>query len=399
MEKSQKKEKMSEKLYCPKCGRELTDENTHPAHNEYGVSLYCLDCESQTFENFAAQNGLHFGLFLNCARFDVPCEPTLVPRTFIDENKPTKDKWREYVANLLASSKYTDETKTFEFDSGVNRFLRIFGKELSNKDFAAYVLNEQAIVQAKPGTQTQRDKWGEQPLWNDMPCTKEIYDDLDRRYSARVQSYNGQSISPQMEEVLQKACRWDAVIDHLIAKGDAKGAKEVQAMLDSMLASEQMRKKDEKPTEQFRYDAWIVAMEKSGFMQNKDFVGPEAMMNAMCAAMRRQGKYKQPLDVAHQFELNVYNAARKNADQPPIYSLPAWLEITDEYGEFEKVTSDEYRAALKYCGLTEVKIDKVEKTAKTAEQEEENLQKTPETAEKASTKTVKPKKGSKKGGK
>ena len=355
---------MSEKLYCLKCGTELTDENTHAAHNITGISPYCLDCEAECFENFAAQNGLHFALFLNCARFDVPCEPTLVPKTFEDENKNTREKWREYICNLLASSKYKDETVTFEFDSGVNRFLRIFGREMANKDFAAYILTEQALVAAKPGTQTQRDKWGEQKLWGDMPCTKEIYDDLDRRYSARVQSYNGQSISPQMEEVLLKACKWDAVIDHLFEKGDAKGAREVQAMLDSMLASEQMRKKDEKPIEAFRFDAWIVAMEKSGYMVNRDFVGVENMMNAMCAAIMRKGKYKQPLDVAHQLEMNIINAARKNADQPLIYSLPAWLEAHDEYGEFEQVSSEAYKQALKYTGLTEVKVEKPQKSAK-----------------------------------
>lgn len=346
---------MGEKLYCLRCGKALTDENTHPAQTMTGISSHCMDCEALAFENFAAQNGLHFALFLSCARFDVPCEPTLVPKTFEDPQKNTREKWKEYIANLLASPKYGVQQRSFEFDSGINRFLRIFGKELSQKDFAAYMLAEQQIVSSKPGTQAQRDKWGEQKLWSDMPVDKEIYDDLDRRYSSRIQSYAGQTISPQMEDVLIKACRWDAVIDHLLAKGESRQAKEVQAMLDSMLASEQMRKKDEKPTAGFQLDAWIVAMERSGYMVDKDFSSKEKVIDSMLRALTRKGKYHQTLDVAHQVEMNIINHLRRNNDEPTEQGLPEDLVVTDEFGECDG-DPEEYEKALKDAKLSKLKV-------------------------------------------
>ena len=345
---------MADKLYCLKCGKPLTDENTHPAQNANGVSAYCLDCEAKSFDNFAGQNGLHFALFLNCARFDVPCEPSIVPENFAEKGN-TAQKWKDYIDALIKSPKYNEQMRSFEFDSGVNRFLRVFGKELSNKDFAGYMLAEQKLTEAKPGTQTQRDRWGEVKLWVDLPLTKEVYDDLDRRYASRMASYSGQTVTPQMEETVLKACRLDATLEHLLAKGESRPARDMQAILDNMLASEQMRKKDEKPVDAFRFDAWISAMEKSGYMLDRDFVGKEAMIEQITKAMRRK-KYRQPLDVAHQIEMNIINHARKNSDQPLLTELPEDMVVTDEYGEFEPTESDEYKKALVDTNLAKIKV-------------------------------------------
>ena len=173
-----------------------------------------------------------------------------------------------------------------------------------------------------------------------------------------------------MEEVMMKACKLDAIIDKLLENGDANSAKSVQNMLDQMLASEQMRKKDEKPIEHFTLAGWEEAFEKFGFMREKDFVSKEEMMNRMADLIERRDKYSQPLDIAHQVLMNVVNNAKKNADQPMIDTLPAWMECEDQYGECAREPSEEYKRALRYCGTTEVKFDKSkgkpakEKTAK-----------------------------------
>jgi hypothetical protein len=239
----------NEKYYCVKCGCELTDDNCHSAHNDAGISAYCIDCEAASFENFVSVNGFHFGLFLNCARFDVPCIPRLVPADILQQKGTAKEKWKRYLNATLSDPEYRDGKKTFEFDSAENNMLRVFGKELAYSDFAKYIQHERQYAESLPGTASQREKWGTSDLWQGVPMTKDIYDDLDRRFGIRHQSYSGQTITPQMEETIVKACRFDAIIDKLLARGEAKAAKEIQTMLDSMLASEQMRKKDEKPVE------------------------------------------------------------------------------------------------------------------------------------------------------
>ena len=356
----------NEKLFCLKCGAELTDENSHRAENQNEIGAYCVDCEAASFENLAALNGLHYGLFLNCARFDIPCVPSIVPADFGDtpDKKKTTDKWKDYLAAVLAHDDFKEGGKPFVFDSGEGCFFRIFGKKMTRSDFAEYCLTERALVERLPGTPAQREQWGTADLWQKTPMTTEIYNDLDRRYKKRRASYVGQTLTEQMDETLLKACRLDAIIEFLLQNGDVKAAKEAQTMLDNMLASEQMRKKDEKPVERFSMSGWQEAFEKFGFMKENDFVPKEEMMERHAALLTRPNKYPQPLDAAHQLELNVVNNARKNADQPMLNTLPCWMEITDEYGEFQKETSSEYRAALKYTGLTEVKFPKQNKKAK-----------------------------------
>lgn len=92
-------------------------------------------------------------------------------------------------------------------------------------------------------------------------------------------------------------------------------------------------------------------------MKDGDFLSIPEMQNELIKVMRGKG-YKQTLDAAHQLEMNIINNARKNADQPIVYELPEYMEVTDELQEFEKEESEEEKRAKRYAQLSTVRIDK-----------------------------------------
>lgn len=153
-----------------------------------------------------------------------------------------------------------------------------------------------------------------------------------------------------------KVAKSNVIYDHLMRQGLVKMALDVQKNIDLLLASEQMRKKDEKPIANFTPDAWIDALEKSGLMQDGQFLPLSEIEDAMIAIMRGKG-YEQTLDCAHQLELNIINNAKRNADQPVIFELPQNMRITDELGEFESEESEEEKQAKADTHLTAVRFE------------------------------------------
>lgn len=345
------------KLYCLRCGKELTDDNTHKAESETGLSVYCTDCEERVYSKFENSNGAHLALYLNCARFDVPCEPNFVPEDFgTDEfDKKNKNPWKTYVRIVEAIPKYSENKKKFSFESGQTSILHIFGKNMDKTDFSAYVRNERERAATK-GTVEQIEKWGKNRLHKNLPMTAEMYNELDRQYYNRVQAYAGQTITPTMEDTLVKVCKWNICIDYLVSVGEMTGAKQLTEMVEKVLASEQMRKVDEKPMGNFRPDAWVQAFIKKGYMTDKGFVSKEKMIEIIIKELRRR-KYNTSVDAVHQLMLNIINNARKNSDLPVLSMLPEEYKIEDDT-EFLKQESADEIEAKKYCGLTKVQFEK-----------------------------------------
>lgn len=219
-------------FYCHKCGKELTEDNSRVVSEKTNIdkiSIYCQECESDIFDTLCAENGEHIGLYLACAVIDVPCEPRLVPG--IKSSKP-KALWSEYLQSLKDKDKYyRDDThvEARRFSDGETNIRRIFGREMTERTFAKYIATEQARIEQLPGTEAQRERWGE--ICGQNMTIKEksaVYDRLDREYDNRRASFRGQTITPQMDDTIIKVCKWNYTIEKCIAAGNIRQASDLQ---------------------------------------------------------------------------------------------------------------------------------------------------------------------------
>lgn len=334
---------------CSICGKPLTDENSR--ENAYT----CLDCENKRFKQLEEANGTSIALFLMCGMVNLPLEPLILPYKFAEKES---NKWEVYCNLLKEKGKLEKNGKLRGFINGVCDIREIFGSKMSYTDFSAYVQAQQELIDEQEGTEEQRERWGIEDGY-----TTEDYNALDRMLGNRLAGFKGQTITDQMEYIMEEVAKWSLVADKLRRKGDIKGATDALKAIDTLLASECLRKKDEKPLENFRPDAWIDAFEKSGLMQDGDFLPLEELENKLIEVMKGKG-YEQTLDAVYQLEMNIINNARRNEDLPTIFELPAEMQIQDELGEFALEESEEEKDAKNYAKLTKVRVEKKPKGKK-----------------------------------
>lgn len=335
---------------CAHCGAELSEDNCRTsAQNISGMSTLCIDCEQARFDELEKMNGAWLALYFSCIAFDVPCLPLIPPYNF--EN--CEDKWKTYINALLENGGYYRRGKPATFADGETNMRRIFGKDLTESDFLQYVKAQQAKLASLPGTEAQRKRWG---VGANM--TTEKYNELDRLYEVRADSYRGQTITPQMEVTLMRVAKWSMMVDELVAARNYRAAKDVQGLVDNVLASEQMRKKDEKPVENLQLDTLVVELEKHGLMKDGKFLTYEETAEALVKNFIKKPKYKYSLDAADQMIFAMYNTMRENADLFIVNELPESLQIEDEYGEFSQEETEDEKEARRYAGLAKLRHEK-----------------------------------------
>lgn len=250
---------------------------------------------------------------------------------------------------MRGGDRKSEEALTF-FDGETN-LLRVFGKNFTEHDFARYIQSERNRLERLPGTAEQRARWGENENW-----TTQTYNELDRLFEARASSYAGQTITPQMKITLIKVAKWDREIDALIRNNKYKDARDLQSMVDSVLSSEQMRKKDEKPIEHFRPDAWVAAMERKGLMRDGKFLSLDETIKVLREYDYKRKKYKYPKEAADQLIANWVKYVRRNGDLRMAYALPRDMQTQDDYAEFEQEPSEEYEKKVYDMQLEEVQF-------------------------------------------
>ena len=339
---------------CSACGEELTEKNTFYAETENGLSPYCTKCQQAYFERLQAANGTHLALYFCCIKYDVPCNPLLLPENvnsddFLQSEEAKEGIWVYYLRKIEQSKLYDDGEDIPNFFDGVTNILRIFGKNFTERDFAKFVQYEQELIDSLEGTERQRERWGDS-------YSQEEYNELDRLYESRKESYKGVTLTAQMEDTLIKVCRWNLKIDQYIEAGNIKLAKDLQSMVETALASESMRKKDEKPVEALRIDALIEALESFGLMQDGSFLTYDETVNALRDNLIKSKKYDYSLDVADQIILDILNNMRANEDLELLTELEDQYAAEDEYGEFETEETERELAAKRYAGLTKVAV-------------------------------------------
>lgn len=341
--------------HCICCGTELTPENCRAQSTKWsidGISHYCIDCEESYYEALVEAEGISLALFHCCAAFNVPCKPLVLGT--MEEFAAAEEPWKFYIDRLEEAGEDRDGDKVLTFFDGYTDILKIFGAQMSKEDFSERIKRDRMAIDRQIGTKEQRRRWGVGAKF-----TNDTYNELDRQYEVRANSYKGQTITPQMEDALIRVAKCNYQIDNFLKHGKVKEALDLQKMVDSILSSEQMRKKDEKPVENFTPDAWVVAMEKAGLMENGMFLTKEQTVKAINKLIGRK-KYDYSLDVADQIELNIVNNARKNADMALAYDLPQEMEVVDDWGEFEEEEGEEEEERKKYAQLTPVTFTKEE---------------------------------------
>ena len=331
--------------YCCYCKEDLTDDNA------VGGSFICKECQKLIYKEIEGRNGCHLAIFLTCAAVNLPCIPKLGKGV-----EETAEPWETYVDKLASNNKLEKNTQYTTFFDGITDIRKVFGKEMTEKDFAKYLDYEQKRFAVLAGTPEQRERWGTGELCKGLPLTDELYCELDEQREIWLGRYKGQIVTPPLEQSIITICKRNKVADFLIETGAYNDAAKVQKMVDELMASEQMRKKDEKPIEQFRLDAWIDAFEKSGLMKNNDFLTFPEMEESLMKIMRGRG-YNQTLDVVHQLEKNIINNQRRNDDKQTIFELPENMKVVDELHEFVEEETAEEKHRKKYAKLPKVRIE------------------------------------------
>lgn len=341
-------------IFCCRCGENLTEENCREVSTDWnisGFSHYCLSCEETYFDRLAEKQGRHLALFHCCGTFNVPMRP--IATESIEDFENCEAPWISYIESLTEMGFDKRRNKPTTFFDGETDILRIFGREMTEtKDFAKAIFAEKRKLEAQAGTQAQRDKWGTR-----IKYSSEEYDELDRDYENRAEAFKGQTITPAMEQTLISVCKTNIELEKALARGNLKAVKEAADVMDKLLASENMRKKDEKPIEHFRPDAWIVALEKMGYMEDGKFLSYDDTVKAIVSQIKTR-KYPYSADVLDQFMLNIVNNARQNGDLGFAYSLPEDMKIEDEYEEFLPEETQEEIDRKHYANLTPVQFVK-----------------------------------------
>ncbi len=356
------KQRNNETTYrCAMCGEPLSEDDCRQVQSEFsqsGFSPYCVECESRIYNHFARSQGKYHALLTACGAFNVPCKPLLLDGVNLDEES---DAWLLYINLLSESGQDTKSGKVLGFADGVTTLWGLFGNKLGEPNFEKRIALEKEKIKKQIGTPEQRAKWGEQALYKGLPISAQMYDELDRLYEIRANSYKGQTITPQMDDTLIKVAKSNVIYDHLMRQGLVKAALDVQKNIDLLLASEQMRKKDEKPVEHFRMDALVTALEKFGCMENGDFLNYDELVEVLRDNFVKSKKYDYSLDAADQVVLDIVNAMRKNADLLELSELPIELAVEDEYGEFEPEETEEEKKRKAFAGLTKVRFTEEKK--------------------------------------
>lgn len=336
-----------DKITCAFCG--VMKEPEEYADRANGKAPYCLECEQSIFERIEKESGLHLALFACCMAFNVPFLPLIIDKEIESE----ESRWIYYLNLLDEKGYYEKNGKILTFFDGGTNILRLFGRQLDDKTTAHFIEIETERINALQGTAEQRAKWGTQDLVHKLPMTQEVYDALDGMYETRVAEYKGTTLSAQQQDVLIKVCKWNYVIDDLMRRGQIGFAEKLQKMVQSELAAECMRKKDEKPVEAMRLDATVDALEKAGLMKEGKFLTYDETMEAF-NEWRKRKKYDYSEDVCNQMILVMQNAMRANADMAMLTELSDEDMIVDYYGECEPEETEAEKAAKQYAGLSPI---------------------------------------------
>jgi hypothetical protein len=344
----------SAKIICVRCGEELNEKNAFYAETDSGYNPYCIKCQQEYFNRLQSTSGTHLALYFCCIKYDVPCNPLVLPenvnsKDFLESEDAQEGIWIYYLRQIEQTKLYEEGEETPNFFDGVTNILRIFGKNFTERDFARFVQYEQEMFESLEGTERQRARWG-----NDY--TTDEYTELDRLYSALMEFYKGWSLNPQQENTIKTVAELDLKIKALIKDNKHKDAKDSASLRKMLLEGDGLLAKDAKQTEQMKVDALVKSLENNGLMKEGKLLTFDETIDALLRRLKAK-KYPMTVDAVHKMIFTYVNAFRANADEEMLTSLPNDMNLEDCKSEFEDDPSEEEIAKIRYAGLTTVQFE------------------------------------------
>ena len=213
-----------------------------------------------------------------------------------------------------------------------------------------------ARTNKEPGTKAQRKTWGSGATGKQY--STEDYNRLDElfsTYSARLVSAGG--YDTQQEYILRLCCRMTMDMEKMLAAGQVDKAQKLNKMIQENLASENLRKKDAKPMEEFRLDSWADALEEAGLTKNGKRCDPDEMFRILFG---RPPKYPYTKDAVEQMILINENRMRSNDGLPELPVLPDDMRLEDTLEEFEEEQGSREQEAYEKLGLVKMPPKRIE---------------------------------------
>lgn len=303
----------------------------------------------------------HLAYFYCCIAYDVPFDPDAVPR------EETKNKWVEYLKALAQMPEHLDQKgKYLSFLDGQTDIMEVFGDTLDMGAFRSALEVDKPPRPKLPGTAKQRELWGRGPTKN--PYTSDDYDEMDRTYKIISSDLERAGrVSSKQEFILRRCARRTLEMDRAEMMGAYEKVTKISKLIQTDLESEQLRKKDAKPVENFQLDSWADFLEKAGLTKNGKRCEPDEMFEILFG---RLPQYPYTKDAAEQLILINENRMRNNDGQGELSILPDEMRLHDSLGEFAREQSEGELEAYEKLGLVKLPPPGAEHGAKQAEEQE-----------------------------
>ena len=253
----------------------------------------------QRFEALRAIIGADAALYVMCAYLDLPYKPEVTARS-----------WDGYLKHIRA------ERAEARFQDGVT-------------DITA------ALEEGMADVDRWKREWGVGD--EETPYSPDDYRRLDvifKTLAARLQGSGG--YDAQQEFTLRNCAHMALLREKCIRKGDKESvskAKDLDKMISDNLAAENLRKKDEKPTQAARLDGIVEAIGRKygvGLFSTYDQV-----MEAIVKWINEKHRYANSQDAAEQAILAIINCTRSNSDMPILTDVPSDAYLDPYAGEFD----------------------------------------------------------------
>lgn len=198
------------------------------------------------------------------------------------------------------------------------------------------------------------------------PYTPEDYRRLDELFETYAdRQLKAGSMDVQAEYVLRSTCQ-----DQLFAeKCRARGTKQDIAMytqinktIQDRLASEQMRKRDEKAVEEVKLDSIVDALQKAGLMRRGKLLSLDEVTEVLLRRMGQLGgepsrKYPYTIDAADQMLHMIQNNMYANDGLPELAEIPDNMRFDENVTcEFADKPNAKEEEVYKKLGLVRERI-------------------------------------------
>lgn len=298
-----------------------------------------LSEQQSQYEKLAKRVGNVMAIYFCCVRFDVPFDPTYIPK-----GATATAFWEEYMGAIECAPEYADGKgdEGFTFLDGVvdiKKALQAKENVAAGKDASISMV----------GTPKQRSEWG-------FNRTQKEYNELDRIYNALASDLMAAGgLSVKQDFILRDCAVMTLERDKMIEAGEYAEAAKLNKMIQENLASEGLRKRDAKPIDDFRLDSLTAHLEKAGLMKDGKLVPPDEIFKII---FRTVPKYPYTLDAAEQMLLAITNCMRQNDGMPELGTLPDNMRLKDDLAEFAREQNDTEKEAYKKLGIVKMPPNK-----------------------------------------